>query len=106
MSTGTWKVTDEEKYFKKLNGSDWAEFVNGKKAYSFVFIRSFGDTVILRKTDGSYLKLTPTELQMGCSENNYNRVEYYGSWVKQKQKNSSSRKIMTKSVNLKLFILI
>ena len=81
MSTGIWKVRGEEKYFKKLSGSDWGEFVNGRQVFSFKLVKSYGDVVILKKTDGSYLKLSSNELLMGWGEDSYNRREYFGNWV-------------------------
>jgi hypothetical protein len=41
-----------KKYFKKLNGSDWGGFLNGRQVYSFKFVKYDSDVVVLRKTDG------------------------------------------------------
>jgi hypothetical protein len=41
-----------KKYFKKLNGSDWGGFLNGRQVYSFKFVKYDSDAVVLRKTDG------------------------------------------------------
>ena len=75
-ATTIWKVDGENKYFKRLNSSDWAEYHNGRHVFSFKFVRSQGDEVILRKTDGSYLKFNSRELLMGWGENSYNRLTF------------------------------
>ena len=81
MATNIWKVRGEEKYFKKQNNTDWVEYHNGRQVFSFKFVKSSGDVVVLKKTDGSYLKLSYTELLMGWGEDSYNRQEYQGTWV-------------------------
>lgn len=99
MPTGIWKVRGEAKYFKKLSESDWGEFVNGRQVYSFKFVKFNGDAVVLRKTDGSYLKLSNTELLMGWAEDEYNRREYYGSWVNSMDDNDSGSAWDTLTLN-------
>ena len=73
MPTGIWKVRGEEKYFKKLNGKDWGEFAYGRQVFSFKFVKNDGDDVVLVKTDGSYLKLTSSQLLMGWGEDDYSK---------------------------------
>lgn len=92
MSKQVWKVKNEDKYFKKQSEIVWFEFLNGNKVLSLEFIKEQGDSVVLKRTDGFYLRLEPERLLIGSSENDYNRIEYYGNWIKEKVNNEPKTK--------------
>ena len=97
-SNRIWKVHGEDRYFKRLDNNDWAEFANGRQVYQFKFVRSYDDVVILKKTDGSYYKLDSSKLQIGWSEDSFN-VEQSGTWVSESALNQPRQCILYAFVN-------
>lgn len=77
-----WKVQGENKYFKKISDTHWAEFENGNHVFDFDYIKHDGNSVYLKKRGWlMYLKLGPNNIIYGESPDNLDKHLYNGSWV-------------------------
>jgi len=49
QDSAVWKVNGEDKYFKRVSDTKWAEYVNGRHVFDFDFLGNDGDVVYLKK---------------------------------------------------------
>jgi hypothetical protein len=77
-----WKVHGENKYFKKMSDTHWAEFDNGRHVFDFDYISHDGSNVYLKKRGWlMFLRLGPNNIIYGESQNNLDKHLYNGGWV-------------------------
>ena len=83
QGSAVWKVNGEEKYFKKINDTQWAEYDNGRHVFNFEFLGNSGDAVYLKKVGWlMYLKLDSSSIIYGESRPiDLDKYLYDGTWV-------------------------
>ena len=88
-----WVKRDEpNQFFVKEGSNKWVEYQNGSKFADFEELSSNSNgTVILRKNDGTFIKLTNTQAFMGMDKNNINDFICNEFWTNGDVRNPQTR---------------
>lgn len=94
--SAVWKVNGEDKYFKRVSDTKWAEYANGRHVFDFEFLGSDGDVVYLKKSGWlMWLRLDSERIIYGESRDDLDKHLYWGGW--QSGSDSSSSQLRQRS---------
>ena len=87
-----WTKSDaSDQFFVKEGPNRWIEYQNGSKHADFEELSNSNETVILRKNDGAFVKLTNNQALLGMNKNNINDFICNGSWTNDDIQNPQTR---------------
>ena len=78
-----WKKNGNEHYFSKISETNWAETVDGRRAFKFDFVERNGDKVVLFAADRDfYLKIDSSSVRFGQTKDKADEnLLYEGKWL-------------------------